>query len=627
MRTLNLGILAHVDAGKTTLTERLLYAAGAIPRFGSVDTGTTQTDSLALERARGITIRAAVAAFTLDDTTVQLIDTPGHPDFIAEVERSLAVLDAAVLVVSAVEGVQAQTVVLMRALHRLGVPTLVLVNKIDRRGADPDAVLTRIRERLSPVAVPLGTVARAGERDAAYLPWSGQDPVLARAVVEVLAERDETLLAAAVEEAPLPSAAVLHRLLVDGTATGGLVPVLFGSAATGAGAPELLSALRTLLPAAPADAGAPLAAAVFQIARTPTGEKVAYARIFAGTLRRRDRVELAGGPAVVTRIRRVTPGGQVEASEVSAGEIGVLSGLRPVRVGDALGRPWRSVPELFAPPTLETVVAARQGAQQAALAAALSALAEQDPLFDVRQDEEHRLVVSLYGPVQQEVLEHALTVERGIAVDFRATRTICIERLAGPATALLRLDDPGNPYVATLGLHVAPGPEGAGVEVRIETEVTSLPLYVYKSVDAMRAAMLGYVSSTLARGPHGWAVHDVVVTVVACGYSSPTTSAADLRDLTPLVLRTALERAGTVVCEPVSRFRLDAPADALPGVLRLLTASRARPDAPDTVGRWCTVTGEIATAEVPAVQRALAGRTSGEGVLETHFARYAPAGG
>src|ERR671926_613727 len=157
MRTLNLGILAHVDAGKTTLTERLLYAAGVIPQIGSVDAGTTQTDTLELERRRGITIRSAVASFAIGDVHVNLIDTPGHPDFIAEVERVLSVLDGAVLVVSAVEGVQPHTRILMRALQRVGLPTLLFVNKLDRKGADPERVFGEIRDRLTPVAIATGT--------------------------------------------------------------------------------------------------------------------------------------------------------------------------------------------------------------------------------------------------------------------------------------------------------------------------------------------------------------------------------------------------------------------------------------------------------------------------------------
>src|SRR4029077_17753628 len=155
MATLNLGSLAHVAAGKTTLTERLLFNAGAIDHVGSVDAGTTQTDSLDLERERGITIRSAVASFVLGALAVNLVDTPGHPDFIAEVERVLGVLDGAVLVVSAVEGVQPQTPLLMRALQRLNVPTILFINKVDRVGADPDRVLATMARRLAPGMVPM----------------------------------------------------------------------------------------------------------------------------------------------------------------------------------------------------------------------------------------------------------------------------------------------------------------------------------------------------------------------------------------------------------------------------------------------------------------------------------------
>src|SRR6266851_5281310 len=163
-KTLNLGILAHVDAGKTTLTERLLYAAGVIDEIGSVDAGTTQTDSLALERQRGITIKSAVVSFAIDDVTVNLIDTPGHPDFIAEVERVLSVLDGAVLVISAVEGVQPQTRVLMRALQRLRIPALLFVNKIDRPGADGERVLRAISARLPPAIAAMGFTSGLGTR-------------------------------------------------------------------------------------------------------------------------------------------------------------------------------------------------------------------------------------------------------------------------------------------------------------------------------------------------------------------------------------------------------------------------------------------------------------------------------
>src|SRR5205823_1531773 len=185
-RTLNLGILAHVDAGKTSLTERLLYSVGIIDSVGSVDAGTTQTDTLALERQRGITIKSAVVSFELAGVTVNLIDTPGHPDFIAEVERVLSLLDGAVPVISAAEGVQPQTRVLMRALRRLRVPTLLFVNKIDRGGADTGRVLAAVTRRLTPHIVPMGTVDGAGTRAARFVPCDVGDPAFRAMLTEVL---------------------------------------------------------------------------------------------------------------------------------------------------------------------------------------------------------------------------------------------------------------------------------------------------------------------------------------------------------------------------------------------------------------------------------------------------------
>src|SRR5918998_3776508 len=186
MRTLNLGILAHVDAGKTTLTERLLYAAGVIDEIGSVDDGSTQTDTLALEQKRGITIKSAVVSFVVGDVAVNLIDTPGHSDFIAEVERALSVLDGAVLVISAVEGVQVQTRLWMRTLQRLRIPTLLFVNKIDRMGARYDELLADVRRLLAPAAIPLGTVRDLGIRSARFVPY----PPGTGMVDELLAERN-----------------------------------------------------------------------------------------------------------------------------------------------------------------------------------------------------------------------------------------------------------------------------------------------------------------------------------------------------------------------------------------------------------------------------------------------------
>ncbi len=307
MRTLNLGILAHVDAGKTSLTERLLFEAGAIAEPGSVDAGTTRTDSMEIERRRGITVRTNVASFAAGDVQVNLIDTPGHSDFIAEVERSLAVLDAAVLVVSAVEGVQPQTVVLWRVLRRLAVPAAIFINKIDRQGADPARVRAEIGRRLAAGSgarlLPLTDVLAAGSAGAATTPVPLADP----AVIDVLASGDDRLLRAAVEGPGVGDAMALRSARVQ-VGRGSVVPVAAGSALTGAGVPDLLAMLPRLMPwARPATRS--LSGVIFKVEHGDHGT-LAHCRLFGGELRVRDRAAPAGtGRGVITSLERSTPRG------------------------------------------------------------------------------------------------------------------------------------------------------------------------------------------------------------------------------------------------------------------------------------------------------------------------------
>ena len=306
MHTLNLGILAHVDAGKTSLTERLLFEAGAIGELGSVDVGTTRTDSMDIERRRGITVRTSVASFAVGDVQVNLIDTPGHSDFIAEVERSLAVLDAAVLVVCAVEGVQPQTVVLWRVLRRLAVPFAMFINKIDRQGADPARVRAEIGRRLAAgsgaLLLPLTDVLAAGSPGAAARPVSLADP----AVIDVLAAGDDRLLRAAVDGPDITEEMALRSARVQ-VGCGAVVPVAAGSALTGAGVPGLLTTLPRVLPwARPANRD--LSGVIYKIEHGDHGT-LAHCRMFGGELRIRDR---AGGRRdVITSLERSTPQGWV----------------------------------------------------------------------------------------------------------------------------------------------------------------------------------------------------------------------------------------------------------------------------------------------------------------------------
>lgn len=624
MATLNLGILAHVDAGKTTLTERLLYATGAIDAVGSVDGGTTQTDTLELERRRGITIRAAVATFVVDDLTVNIIDTPGHPDFIAEVDRSLSVLDGAILVVSAVEGVQAQTVVLMRALRRLRVPTIIYINKVDRPGADPDEVVGVIRGRLSPNVVVLGAAENLGTPAAVFRPHRDAEPAVVEALADSVADYDENLLEAIVDQDHTVSMSQVRSRLAAQVSAAHVYPVLFGSAITGAGVDELIWALG-LLPTAPDRHEGPPSASVFKVERGPEGEKVAYVRVFGGSIRVRDRIVLGpGNDATVTALKVFEPGAAVNRSEVSAGRIAKLWGLRDVQVGAAIGEGADARSSGINDPTLETAVVPSDPSQKAALHVALTQLAEQDPLINLRQDDRRQeLSLSLYGEVQKEIIQQTLAADFGIDVEFRETTTICIERPIGTGRAVEWLGRRPNPFLATIGLKIEPAPPDSGIEFRLDLDVTSIPLYVYKSVSLFHDAIDGYVRATFEQGLKGWKVDDCVVTMTDSGYSSPGTSAADYRKLTPLVAMKALQRAGTRVCEPIDYFHLEAPIGSLAAVHAVLAQLKAKPGGPQVSGAWAALEGQIPAANVGHLRQQLHGLTHGEGVLEVEFSHFA----
>jgi ribosomal protection tetracycline resistance protein len=634
-----LGILAHVDAGKTTLTERLLYAAGVIDEVGSVDKGTTQTDSLPLEQRRGITIKSAVVSFAIEDVSVNLIDTPGHPDFIAEVERVLSVLDGAVLVVSAVEGVQPQSRILMRALARLRIPTLVFVNKIDRTGADCERVLDDISARLTPATVALTWVEREGTRLAAVTPRADADPALRARLVDLLAERDDELLAAYLDDETTASPQRLRGALAAQTKQALIHPVFYGSAITGAGVDELTAGLTELVPTTCGDPGGPVSGTVFKIERGPSGEKIAYVRLFSGTVRTRDRLHFGrDGEGKVTALSVFDAGSAASCASASAGEIAKLRGLAEIRIGDRIGElPGHDAVHEFPPPTLESVVDPRDRGDRERLRVALGQLAEQDPLITVRQDDTtQEISVALYGEVQQEVIESTLGDDFGIDVSFRETTPIYIERPVGAGEAVEVLHAETNPYLATIGLGVDPAPDESGIEFRLDVDHRAIPLYVYKTAESFADSMTNYVRGALQAGVFGWQVTDCVVTMFECGYSvpdgppsrrGPLSTAADFRKLTPVVIAQALDRAGTVVCEPTVRVSLEIPTDTVGAVMSAVTRLGGVAETLSMPAALSTVTALLPTTRADDLKRQLPGLTRGEGVLDSTFAGYRPVSG
>jgi ribosomal protection tetracycline resistance protein len=633
--TLNLGILAHVDAGKTTLTERLLFAAGAIDELGSVDRGDTQTDTLLLEQERGITIKAAVVSFAIGDLAVNLVDTPGHPDFIAEVDRVLSVLDGAILVISAVEGVQSHSLILMRALQRLEVPTLLFVNKIDRSGADAGRALLDISERLTRAVVPVNAVDGIGTHEAGVYGWDQDERSLTVLVAERLADHDEVILSSLVDGGRTPSLLRLREALASQSRRALVHPVLFGSARSGSGIADLLAGVAEFLPAANGDPDAPLAGTVFKIERGRRNEKLVYVRVREGSVRVRDVVHLG-----VDREERVTSIGAFAGSaptrrtELTAGEIGVLSGLRSARIGDELGSRPGEDSSHFAAPTLESVITVRRHEDRVRLGAALAQLAEEDTLINARLDEtREEISVSLYGEIQKEVIATTLLRDFHLEVEFSETSTIFVERLVGSASAVEFIDVAPNPFNATVGLRVEPDAPGTGVSYVRETTVAGLmPNAYFKAVEDT-------VRETLRQGIRGWEVVDCVITMTHAGYwgkhglghqyfnKAMSSTGEDFRKLTPLVLAHALKAAGTEVYEPIDWFRLEVPADSLEHVAAALRSLRAITVERTVLGTGCTVAGTIPAGSVHSLRRRLPDLTHGEGVAEAGFDHRAPVTG
>ena len=627
MAVVTIGILAHVDAGKTSLTERILFETGVITSVGSVDKGTTQTDTMELERARGITIKSAVVSFQLNTLTVNLIDTPGHADFVAEVQRSLRVLDGVVLVVPAVEGVQPQTRRLAQAVRAADLPMLIFINKIDRLGARGETLIADIRRTLNLRVVAMNSATELGTRAAEVAAYDRADPRWREAVIDLLAETNEGVIEEFDRVGANLSDSFLARELRVQVATGAVVPVFFGSAITGAGVQELLAGIEEWLPVAAEATKAPVSGRVFKIARRPSGEKLVYARLFTGRLEVRQRVamrrrngcgEMEEEEERVTGIDRFVSATAVPVTAVSAGDIVVLHGLRTARVDDSIGADETGVRELdgaFPAPALESVVRPVDPGQITPLRAALEQLAEQDPLISLRQrNQAGEISLRLYGEVQKDVVLETLARDYGIGVTFGLTRTICIERPVGTGEHAEFIGVPGNPFYATVGFRVEPAACGSGVHyVR---ELGSLPLAFYRAIEET-------VHETFAQGLSGWEVTDGIVTLTQAGFWSPVSTAADFRKLTPLVLMRALSDAGTEVREPVEELELEIPEESFGAVCGALLNARATIQHVSREESSQHIICEIPTAELRAVEQSLPGLTRGDGGWVSRFAGYA----
>jgi len=612
----NIGILAHVDAGKTTVTEQLLYLCGAIRSPGSVDEGTTQTDWLDVEKARGISVKASAAHFTFRDYEINLIDTPGHVDFMGEVERSLCVLDGAILVISAAEGVQAQTVLLWKALRTLGIPALLLVNKIDRVGSRCGAVLGQIQKELTDRILVTQTVAGEGTQACRVDAQAFDDKTYYEETMLLAAEADPALEARFLAgESVEPQA--LEAALSLLSKAGELTPVLFASAKTGAGIPELLDSVLRFLPEAGADPGTPLSGVVYKIEHDPVMGKAAHIRLFGGRLRNRDEVALSGGraPEKITQIRRISGQKAEDIGALQSGEVGAVYGLSSAKTGDILGAdvPFRRCS--LAVPLLTVQVFAQNEAQLPALVAALTELTDEDPLLDLLWiREERQLHLKITGTIQLEVIAALLKARFGLEAHFSEPCVIYKETPAGKGVGFEAYTMP-KPCWAVVELSVEPLPRGSGI--------------VFESVIKERQLLCRYqnhvaqsIRDCVGQGVLGWEVTDAKITLTGGEHHTVHTHPLDFFVATPVAFLRALTDSGSTLLEPIVEVTLSGPESVLGKVIGDILHMRGAFDPPAIDREVFLLTARLPVAtslDYPVAFRSL---TSGKGIYSSRFFGY-----
>jgi len=674
----NLGILAHVDAGKTTVTERMLYLTGAVHKRGEVHDGTTVTDFDPQERDRGITIFAAAVSCDWAGHRLNLIDTPGHVDFADEVERSLRVLDGAIAVFDAVAGVEPQSESVWRRADRYAVPRIAFVNKMDRAGADLDAAVASIRERLHPaplaVQLPIGSEsAFTGVVDLVRmraLVWSADtdsvtdlpvpDDLLAEAgrrrrdLEEAVAERH----AAALEEFAVHSRlseSTLVAALRDLTAAGDVVVVLCGAAYRNRGIEPLLDAAVAYLPSPldrpavhgiggqdggedgdlgdgdaqrGADPDQPLAALAFKAQATGTG-RLTFLRLYSGTLRKGDQVLDAGAGRSerVGRILRVQADRHTEVDHAVAGDIVAVVGLKAVRPGATLCDPRAPLllePPSAAEPVVHAAVEAERDADNAQLAAALARAAEEDPSLAVRTDPETgQTLLSGQGELHLEVAVEKIRRDRGIAVRLGrpqvALRETVVRGVAGFVYRHAKQDG-GSGQWAHIVFDVEPLGDEPG---RTGFEFASVVAGGRVPREYVRAVEAGF-RDALAAGPLGG--HPVTgLRVVLTDGATHVKDSSELafRTAAALGLRQALRAGELAVLEPVAEVTVTAPQDAAGAVLGDLAAHRGRVSSSTAHGATMVVTAAVPLAEMFGYATRLRGRTQGRGTFTARPFGYA----
>ncbi len=612
MKTINFGIFAHVDAGKTTLTEQILYTAGTLRQPGSVDGGTAQTDFMEVERRRKISVCAAAAEFEWRDTRFNLIDTPGHADFGAAAERSANAMDCAVVVVSGVEGVQARTELICTQLAERNVPVIFFVNKLDRAGADFEAVCRDLQE-LDGGALPfVHTDGDGGAAVSATPLMDGNN--LSDRLCEAAALTDDAIaerylagaLTAAEASAALSAACAARKIL----------PVFAGSAALGVGVRALLDGMAALFPAAETG-DERLAGLVFKIEHDRAAGRIAHVRLYSGALEPRDTVLLngAGAPQKVTQLRKFSGRKYRDVSRLCGGDIGAVCGL-DASVGDILGD--RSlIPQLLplSKPLL-TVKATVSDGEYTRLTEAIDELSREEPLLSpVWVSEKRELTINVTGAIQLEVIGELLERRYGVHAVFGRPSVIYRETPVAVGYGYDAYTMP-KPCWAVLKFLIEPLPAGGGVEYS-STVPNNQIFYRYQ------AQVEQAIPTALRQGPCGWEVVDLRITLVGGEHHTIHTHPLDFIVATPMAIMNGLSAIGTKMLEPTLAFQLSAPEECAGRLMgEIINLRGSLGDAPLTRRQRIYLEGELPVASSMDFPLFVAKATGGRGLLSTRFLRY-----
>lgn len=620
IQPLTIGILAHVDAGKTSLTECLLHHAGATKTLGSVDKGSAITDGLTMEKTRGISIKASSVSFSWQDQLFQLVDTPGHLDFSAEVDRSLSILDAVILVVSAKEGVQAQTINLWERLVERKLPVIIFFNKIDRAGVEVEQVFLDFEKDLGVQLFALNYPDLANPEQPQLSAFTEAGPHLHTPILdkslENLADHDETFL----EDYLEGNLSDVNAILAKGKQvikTGALYGALFGSAKLGMGIEALLNSIATLIPP-PNNYFSTAAAKVFKIRFEEKKGRLAYLKSYGGLLKSKDviRSQALNKDIKINQLFKPALGDLVQVSELHPGEIGVITTSDGILSGDILGTESLQDPfSKIGKPVLGVQVIAKEEKDYQKLGAALEILHLEDPMLDFKWfKDEKEFHLKILGPIQTEVLKENLAQRWSIEATFQPPKVIYKETPSKAAEGYVRYWMP-KPCWAIMTFLIEPAPLGSGVTFTSKVRTSDIS---NKYLNEVKRA----IPWSLKQGIHGYEVTDISITLISGSEHTVHSNPGDFLLATPMGVLRGLENAGSDLLEPMYVFEIKAHQDLLGPISSDLNQMHAQLDAPVFAADTFVIKGKVSVAAAMDYGIKFNATTSGKGRLKLTLDGY-----